>query len=53
MFNLYGTCLFTMSGKISCVKFGPDAKYLAVGSMDDRHLRIYGAAGKDDSEAAS
>ncbi|CAI9118045.1 OLC1v1019552C1 [Oldenlandia corymbosa var. corymbosa] len=36
--------------KINCVKFGPDAKYIAVGSMD-RNLRIFGLpAEKDSSE---
>jgi pre-mRNA-processing factor 19 len=34
------------TGKVSSVKFGPDAKYIAVGSMD-RNLRIFGLPGDD------
>lgn len=33
-------------GKATSVKFGPDAKYIAVGSMD-RNLRIFGLPGND------
>ncbi|CAA3009212.1 pre-mRNA-processing factor 19 [Olea europaea subsp. europaea] len=38
------------TGKATCVKFGPDANYIAVGSMD-RNLRIFGLPqpGEDDS----
>ncbi|GAB2294327.1 E3 ubiquitin-protein ligase prp19 [Dionaea muscipula] len=34
------------TGKATCVKFGPDAKYLAVGSLD-RNLRIFGLPGDE------
>ena len=35
------------TGKVTNVKFGTDAKYIAVGSMD-RNLRIFGHPGEDD-----
>ncbi|CAI0383122.1 unnamed protein product [Linum tenue] len=34
------------TGRATCVRFGPDAKYLAVGSMD-RNLRIFGMPDED------
>ncbi|XP_039029747.1 pre-mRNA-processing factor 19-like isoform X2 [Hibiscus syriacus] len=36
------------TGRATCVKFGPDARYLAVGSMD-RNLRIFGLPDDDAS----
>ncbi|KAL7615602.1 pre-mRNA-processing factor 19 [Lactuca sativa] len=38
------------TGKINSVKFGPDAKYIAVGSMD-RNLRLFGLAGEENDAA--
>ena len=38
-----------LAGKATCVKFGPDAKYVAVGSMD-RNLRIFGLPSDDSTE---
>lgn len=35
-------------GKVSSVKFGPDAKYIAAVGPMDRNLRIYGLPGGDD-----
>ncbi|RZS11485.1 hypothetical protein BHM03_00042816 [Ensete ventricosum] len=40
------------TGKVSCVKFGADAKNLAVGSMD-RNLRIFGLPGDEAEEPKS
>lgn len=40
------------AGKVSCVKFGADAKYMAVGSMD-RNLRIFGLPGDESEEPKS
>ncbi|XP_010475111.1 PREDICTED: pre-mRNA-processing factor 19 homolog 1 [Camelina sativa] len=37
------------TGKATCVKFGPDSKYIAVASMD-RNLRIFGLPGDDNTE---
>ncbi|CAN4091062.1 unnamed protein product [Withania somnifera] len=37
------------TGKATCLKFGPDARYIAVGSMD-RNLRIFGLPGEDQME---
>ncbi|KAJ6430264.1 hypothetical protein OIU84_021631 [Salix udensis] len=34
------------TGRATCVKFGPDANYIAVGSMD-RNLRIFGLPGDE------
>jgi pre-mRNA-processing factor 19 len=39
------------TGKATCVKFGTDAKYVAVGSMD-RNLRIFGLPGEEQMEEA-
>lgn len=38
------------SGRATCVKFGPDANYVAVGSRD-RNLRIFGLPGEDKANA--
>ncbi|XP_010542962.1 PREDICTED: pre-mRNA-processing factor 19 homolog 1-like [Tarenaya hassleriana] len=40
------------TGKATCVKFGPDAKYIAVGSMD-RNLRIFGLPGDENTDATA
>ncbi|XP_020094280.1 pre-mRNA-processing factor 19-like [Ananas comosus] len=40
------------TGKVTSVKFGADAKYMAVGSMD-RNLRIFGLPGDEAEEAKS
>lgn len=59
LFNIAcGSSVFTCSncwvlyhsigaGKITSVKFGPDAKYVAVGSMD-RNLRVFGLPEEND-----
>lgn len=46
MINTMKSLLF--AGKATHVKFGPDAKYIAVGSMD-RNLRVFGLPGNDAS----
>lgn len=38
--------LVVVAGKVTCVKFGPDSKYIAVGSMD-HNLRIFGLPSED------
>ncbi|ONM06006.1 Pre-mRNA-processing factor 19 homolog 2 [Zea mays] len=40
------------TGKVTSVKFGADAKYIAVGSMD-RNLRIFGLPGDDQMEEST
>nr|CAB3504685.1 unnamed protein product [Digitaria exilis] len=40
------------TGKVTSVKFGADAKYIAVGSMD-RNLRIFGLPGDDQMEESN
>ncbi|XP_074579819.1 pre-mRNA-processing factor 19-like [Curcuma longa] len=40
------------TGKITSVKFGADARYMAVGSMD-RNLRIFGIPGNEPEESKS
>ncbi|KAF8401978.1 hypothetical protein HHK36_012929 [Tetracentron sinense] len=49
-FTPYDSNTPTNSGKATCVNFGPDAKYLAVGSMD-RNLRIFGLPGDGSEES--
>jgi uncharacterized membrane protein len=39
----------SFAGKVTSVKFGTDAKYVAVGSMD-RNLRIFGLPGDERME---
>jgi pre-mRNA-processing factor 19 len=41
----------SFAGKVTSVKFGTDAKYVAVGSMD-RNLRIFGLPGDERMEEA-
>ncbi|AQK65171.1 Pre-mRNA-processing factor 19 homolog 2 [Zea mays] len=40
------------TGKVTSVKFGVDAKYIAIGSMD-RNLRIFGLPGDDQMEESN
>lgn len=44
------TNMVLSAGKVTSVRFGPDASYLAVGSSD-RNLRIFGAPPTATSES--
>jgi WD40 repeat protein len=44
--------IYPSTGKVTSVKFGADAKYIAVGSMD-RNLRIFGLPGDDQMEESN
>ena len=37
---------YSFAGRATCLKFGPDANYIAVGSMD-RNLRVFGLPGDE------